>query len=46
MYLENSKSLGERLENEFTRKAKEGGLTAEEMESAFNRNVSSARSSL
>jgi phytanoyl-CoA hydroxylase len=40
MYLEESKSLGEELEREFTKKAKEGGLTDDETRSAFNQNVS------
>ena len=40
MYLEDSKSLGEELEREFTTKAKEGGLTEDETRSAFNQNVS------
>ena len=40
MYLEDSKSLGEELEREFTKKAREGGLTEDETRSAFNQNVS------
>ena len=40
MYLEDSKSLGEELEREFTKKAREGGLTEDESRSAFNQNVS------
>ena len=40
MYLEDSKSLGEELEREFTKKAREGGLTDDETRSAFNQNVS------
>jgi hypothetical protein len=40
MYLEDSKSLGEELERDFTIKAAERGLTAEEARSAFNQNVS------
>lgn len=40
MYLDNSKSLGEELEEGFTRKAKESGLSDDEMRSAFNQNVS------
>lgn len=39
MYLENSKSLGQELEAEFTKSAKESGLSEEEMKSAFNKNV-------
>jgi len=39
MYLEDSKTLGEELEREFTNKAKQGGLTEDETRSAFNRNV-------
>lgn len=39
MYLEDSKSLGEELESEFTRKARDGGLSPEEARSAFNQNV-------
>jgi len=39
MYLEDSKSLGEELEREFTNKAKQGGLTEDETRSAFNQNV-------
>ena len=40
MYLEDSKSLGEELEREFTTKAREGELTEDETRSAFNQNVS------
>jgi phytanoyl-CoA hydroxylase len=40
MYLEDSRSLGEELEWEFTTKAREGGLTENETRSAFNQNVS------
>jgi phytanoyl-CoA hydroxylase len=43
MYLEDSKSLGEELEREFTKKAREGGLTEDETRSAFNQNVSPHR---
>lgn len=39
MYLDNSRSLGERLEHEFTQKAKEAGLSEEETLSAFNKHV-------
>lgn len=42
MYLEDSKSLGEELEREFTNKARQGGLTDGETRSAFNQNVSVA----
>jgi phytanoyl-CoA hydroxylase len=43
MYLEDSKGLGEELEREFTKKAREGGLTEDETRSAFNQNVSPHR---
>lgn len=41
MYLEDSRSLGQQLEEEFTRKAVDSGLSEDEMRSAFNKNVSS-----
>jgi len=43
MYLEDSKSLGEEPERDFTKKAGEGGLTEDETRSAFNQNVSPHR---
>jgi phytanoyl-CoA hydroxylase len=39
IYLEGSEKIGEQIENEFSEKAKANGLTPEEMESAFNRNM-------
>lgn len=41
MYLEDSKALGRELEDEFSKKARQGGLSDDEMRSAFNKNVSS-----
>lgn len=40
MYLEDSKSLGQELELEFTEKARESGFTRDEAMNAFNQNVS------
>ncbi|KAJ9204130.1 hypothetical protein DTO021D3_3910 [Paecilomyces variotii] len=41
IYLEDGDSLGREIEDEFTRKAKESGLTEEEARSGFNQNMMS-----
>ena len=43
MYLEDSKSLGQELESDFTRNAKESGLSEDETKNAFNQNVSNTQ---
>ena len=45
MYLEDSKSLGQELESDFTRNAKESGLSEDETKNAFNQNVSNTERS-
>jgi len=45
MYLEDSKSLGQELESDFTRNAKESGLSEDEAKNAFNQNVSNTERS-
>ncbi|RAL11508.1 uncharacterized protein BO97DRAFT_370447 [Aspergillus homomorphus CBS 101889] len=39
IYLENSDSVGQKIEDEFTTKAKQAGLSEEEARSAFNSNM-------
>ncbi|KZZ96573.1 Phytanoyl-CoA dioxygenase [Moelleriella libera RCEF 2490] len=39
IYLQNGEALGQEIEDEFTKKAKEAGMTDEEMRDAFNRNM-------
>ncbi|GME55417.1 putative phytanoyl- dioxygenase protein [Neofusicoccum parvum] len=41
IYLENSDTLGQQIENDFTEKAKSSGLTEEEAKFAFNQNMMS-----
>ncbi|KAH8765404.1 hypothetical protein F5883DRAFT_99655 [Diaporthe sp. PMI_573] len=41
IYLEDGVRLGEEIENEFSRKAKEAGMSDEEMRNAFNSNMMS-----
>ncbi|KAK7537317.1 phytanoyl-CoA hydroxylase [Phyllosticta citribraziliensis] len=41
IYMEDGHNVGQRIENEFTEKAKENGLTEEEAKYAFNRNMMS-----
>ncbi|POS79079.1 phytanoyl-CoA hydroxylase [Diaporthe helianthi] len=41
IYLEDGVKLGEEIENEFSRKAKEAGMSDEEMRNAFNSNMMS-----
>lgn len=42
IYLEDGDSLGEEIENEFTRKAQESGMSDEETRNAFNANMMSS----
>ncbi|CAH0053688.1 unnamed protein product [Clonostachys solani] len=42
IYLEGGEKLGEEIEQEFTKKAKETGLSEEEMKNAFNKNMMSS----
>lgn len=41
IYLEDGVRLGEEIENDFSRKAKEAGMSDEEMRNAFNSNMMS-----
>jgi len=41
IYLEGGHTLGAELEDEFTTKAREGGMSAEEAKNAFNQNMMS-----